>query len=130
MKRNDRGSVLVEAMVAVAIVALVLAVSYRALGSSALRTRAAEASRAATLVAQSRMASVGAEIPLESGRTEGVDGGFAWAVDIEDEPSGPSTTGQLLRVSVVVRDLRDGVRRASLTSLRLNPESDSQGYGA
>ena len=120
MKREERGSVLVEAIVAVTIIAMVLAVSYRAMGESALRSRSAEASRTAMLIAQSRMASVGAEIPLEIGRAEGVDGDFAWTVDIDDDPSGPSSTGQLLRVSVVVRD-HGGARRASLTSLRLGP---------
>jgi hypothetical protein len=121
----DRGSVLVEAMVAVAIIALVLAVSYRAMGDSALRSRAAESSRTAMLIAQSTLARVGGEIPLEVGRVEGVDGDFAWLVDIDDEPSGPSATGQLLRVRVIVRDKAGRARRASLTSLRISPQSSA-----
>ena len=130
MKRRDHGSVLVEAMVAVAVVAMVLAISYRALGQSALRARAAEASRTAILIAQSRMASVGADIPLQTGRTEGIDGDFRWTIDIDDEPSGPSASGQLMRVSIVVRDARTGARRASLTSMRLSPEVENPDYGA
>jgi len=96
--RNDEGSVLIEAMVAVAIIAAVLAVAYRSLGESALRVRAADSARTATMIAQSRLAAVGSDIPLAAGETKGTDGAFAWVVTIDAEPVAASTSGTLLRV--------------------------------
>ena len=117
---RDAGSVLVEAMVAVAIVAMMLAVSYRAVGDSVLRARAAEASRAAMMVAQSRLASVGPEIPLAPGQTTGVDGAFTWRIDIAPADEAPSGMGRLLSVTASVRD-RGPADRAVLRTLRLGP---------
>jgi general secretion pathway protein I len=113
--------VLVEAMVATAIVAMMLAVSYRAVGDSALRTRAAEASRTAALIAQSRLALVGSEIPLQSGETSGVDGDFAWRVRIEDADAAPSPMGRLMAVSASVRQGAARRDQVVLRTLRLAP---------
>ena len=95
------GSVLVEAMVAVAVISLVLmlAVTYRAVGESTLRARAAEAARTAGLIAQSRLALVGGEIPLAPGETTGVDGDFTWRVDVAPAPEESSAMGPLLAVT-------------------------------
>jgi hypothetical protein len=114
----DAGSVLVEAMVAVAVIAMMLAVTYRATGDSVLRARAAEASRAAILVAQSRIASVGAEIALTPGETTGVDGAYAWRVEVAPAAEDASATGRLMSVAAEVRD-RNGALRARLRTLRL-----------
>ena len=118
--RPDAGSVLVEAMVAVAVIAMMLAVTYRAVGESVLRARAAEASRTAAMIAQSRIAMVGAEIPLTSSDTTGVDGDFSWRVKIEPAPEDASTMGHLLAVTAIVRD-RNNIDRAILRTLRLSP---------
>ena len=117
----DAGSVLVEAMVAVAVIAMMLAVTYRAVGDSVLRSRAAETSRTAAMIAQSRLAAVGAEIPLAPGATTGVDGDFTWRVDIEPAPEDPSTMGHLLSVTARVRDGKRATDRAVLRTLRLGP---------
>ena len=116
----DSGSVLVEAMVAVAIIAMMLAVTYRSVGESVLRARAAEASRTALMIAQSRLALVGAEIPLAPGETTGVDGDYTWRVDIADAPEDPSAMGRLLAVTASVTD-RKGAERGVLRTLRLGP---------
>jgi len=123
-KRNDAGSVLVEAMVAVAVIAMILAVAYRAVGDSVLRARAAEAARDAAMIAQSRLAAVGAEIPLTPGETTGVDGDFVWRVTIDPATEDPSPMGHLLSVTASVRD-RNGraADRAVLRTLRLEPVS-------
>lgn len=118
-RSRDDGSVLIEAMVAVAIIAAVLAVTYRSLGESALRVRAADSARTATLIAQSRLAMVGNEIPLEPGETEGTDGAFAWVVAIDAEPAAASTSGNLLRVSARVRDIGARADRVRVDTLRL-----------
>jgi general secretion pathway protein I len=111
--------VLVEAMVAVAVIAMMLAVTYRAVGESALRSRAAEQSRTAALIARSRLAALGVETPLEPGQSSGVEGAFAWRIDVEPAEGPSSSVGRLLRVSVVVLDRRRGAERARLTTLRL-----------
>jgi len=107
-------------MVAVAVIAMMLAVTYRAVGESVLRARAAEASRTAAMIAQSRIAMVGAEIPLTSSDTTGVDGDFSWRVEIEPAPEDASTMGHLLAVTAIVRD-RNNIDRAILRTLRLSP---------
>jgi hypothetical protein len=120
-REKDAGSVLVEAMVAVAVIAMMLAVTYRAVGESVLRARAAEASRAAVMIAQSRLAMVGAEIPLSPGQTAGVDGDFTWRVAIEPAPEDASSMGRLMTVTAAVRDRAGGADRAVLRTLRLEP---------
>jgi type II secretory pathway pseudopilin PulG len=117
---EDAGSVLVEAMVAVAVIAMMLAVTYRSVGESVLRSRAAEASRTAALIAQSRLALVGAEIPAAPGETAGVDGDFTWRIEIVDAPEDPSAMGHLLAVTAIVRD-HAGAARSVLSTLRLEP---------
>lgn len=118
-RSHDDGSVLIEAMVAVTIIAAVLAVTYRSLGESALRVRAADSARTATLIAQSRLAAVGSDIPLEPGETEGTEGAFAWVVTIDAEPAAASTSGTLLRVSARVRDIGGRADRVRVDTLRL-----------
>ncbi len=119
---GESGSVLVEALVASAMVALVLAFAYRAMGEGALRARAAEEARLATLVAQSRLAAVGRDIPLEPGETKGLEGGFQWRVEVSpvaDGSGGASGAGQLYAVTAAVQ-ARQG-DRVALRSLRLGP---------
>jgi hypothetical protein len=99
---------------------MMLAVTYRSVGESVLRSRAAEASRTAIMIAQSRLALVGAEIPLSPGRTIGVDGDFAWRVEIAEAPEEPSAMGHLMAVTAVVTD-RKGADRGVLRTLRLAP---------
>lgn len=119
--RREAGSALVEAMVAVAIIAMMLAVTYRSVGESVLRSRAAEASRTAAMIAQSRLALVGSEIPLTPGETTGVDGDFAWRIEIDSTEEDASATGHLLAVTASVRGASGGADRAVLRTLRLAP---------
>lgn len=116
---RDEGSILVEAMVAVAIIGLVLGVTFRSIGENALRLRAASAAQTASMIAQSRLAMVGSDIALEPGETDGTDGAFAWTVVIEAEPAAASTSGRLVRVSARVREIDGHGDRARLDILRL-----------
>jgi hypothetical protein len=116
---SERGSALVEAMVAVAIIAMMLATTYRVLEDSLLRSKAAEVSRTATLVARSRLAALGAEAPLETGQTSGVEGSLVWRADVEPTSEPSSTIGPLLHVTVTVSDRAKGIERARLSTLRL-----------
>ena len=82
----DQGSVLVDTLVAIAIMSLTLVLAAHAVGDGARRTRAAEASGLETLEARSRMAEVGADIPLQPGRDSGEDGALDWQVEIAPAP--------------------------------------------
>ncbi|HEX4183568.1 MAG TPA: hypothetical protein VHY34_09940 [Caulobacteraceae bacterium] len=123
MSPPDRqaGSAVIEAMVAVAIIAVMLAVTYQALGQSTVRARSAETSRTAALIARSRLALVGADIPLEPGETSGAEGDFLWRVRIVAAPEAASDTGRLMSVTASVRSRRGGPDRAVFRSLRLAP---------
>jgi hypothetical protein len=118
---RDAGSVLVEAMTSIAVVALVLGAGYVAVGDSALRAQAADRSRMAMLVARSEMAAVGAEVPLTPGDADGVEGDFRWRTSIVEEAAPASATGRLLRVTVTVSDREHAAERARLVTLRLVP---------
>jgi hypothetical protein len=119
---RERGSVLAEAMISVAVLALVMAVGFRSLAQSARAAKAAQEVRIATLIARSELASVGGDIPLEPGVTEGDDNGFHWRVTLTDSPAAPSASGPLLRAEVVVNDPQ-GRPRAALASMRLGPSA-------
>ena len=122
MHDREGGSVFVEAMIAAAIVAVALGATFRTIGESARRTRLVEARRAALMVAQSELASVGADIPLRLGHTSGTNDGLLWRVDIEPYADGVdhADVGDLWRIAVVVR-ARDGGDLAALDTLRLGP---------
>jgi hypothetical protein len=120
MRRRDSGSALVEALIGSAIVALTLATMYRAITDSAARNRMAEEKRFANLIAQSELATVGPIVPVAPGVTTGVESGLPWRIQIEPLASPPpaSTTGQLWRVTVSVRNSR-GRQLVSLSTLAL-----------
>ncbi len=120
--RADAGEMFVEALIAAAIVAMALAATYRVIADSASRDRGAEARREALLVAQSELADVGAEIPLQVGRTQGVSGDMTWRMNIS--PYGePNAAGALLNVAVTVAPAAGGPTLARLQTLRLGVES-------
>ena len=122
MTGNERGSVLIEALVAVAILGGILALGFRNAGESALRTHRAELRRMAGLVAQSQLARVGADIPLARGTLQGVDGDFACTLTQLPAAVPPSRTGRLIVVAVDVRNRDGGASAARLQTLRLAPK--------
>lgn len=93
---------LVDALVAMALLTLTLAFAAQAVGDGARRTAAAERSRLAALEAQSRLDEVGGDIPLQVGRDEGQDAGLTWRVDISPAAGLASAQGRLLDVAVQV----------------------------
>jgi hypothetical protein len=124
MMKNDTGSVFIESMVAAAIVALSLAAMYRVIEDGAMRDRAVNAKQNALLIAQSELAAVGSAIPLAQGMTGGIEGPYAWRVDISPTEAGSpaSSAGSLLQVSVSVRPVDGGNAIVTLNSLALSPE--------
>jgi general secretion pathway protein I len=122
--RGDEGSVLIESMIAAAVVAIMLGGLYQTIGASAQRHRMIEARRAALMIAQSELASVGADIPVATGRTSGVSGGYIWEVETAPYGAGGITVSDagraaLVTVSVSARD--GGGPLATLRSVRLAP---------
>ncbi len=122
-RSDDAGSVFVESIIAAAIVAMALGGTFQVIADSAARTRAAEVRRAGLLVAQSEMAAVGAEIPLQSGETAGLSGDLIWRVRVSPYADGVEAraVGALWRVSVAVQPRAGGADVARLETLRLGP---------
>ncbi len=111
---------LVDALVAIAIMAVILTFAAQAAGDGARRTAASERSRLAVMEARSRLAEVGADIPLSPGRASGEGGDLVWLVDIAPADAVTSgLTGGLLAVVVTVKARKGGAELATLRSLRV-----------
>ena len=126
MRRSDAGSMLVEAMIAAAIVAIMLGALYTSIQGSAERQRMVSDRRLALLVARSELATVGEETRATPGVTTGVNGDFAWRIDIA--PYGgdlnPSAAGPLGLITIqVFRNGEQGRSLATLRTLRVMPRA-------
>ena len=119
--RRDSGAVFVEALVAAAIVAMILAATLRVISDGAARERMTESRRMALLVAKSELAAVGSEIPIEPGESAGFAGNLVWRADISpyDAAGGANSAGELMRVRISVRPRAGGPDLVVLDSLRL-----------
>ena len=123
---RDAGAIFVESIIAAAIVALALTGAFRVIADGAARDRTLSERRQALLVAQSRLASVGSEIPLRAGDSSGREPGVTWRVEMSPytDDIGPSDAGALLKVVVSVSDSRKGTELARLDSVRLAPQPE------
>ena len=114
---------LIEAIVAIAVVAMMLAVTFRATAEDALRVHAADASRAALLIARSRLTEASVALPFEPGTAVGNDGPYDWSVMVQPEPASSSAAGTLWRLTASVVERGHAGVRARLTTLALAPPS-------
>jgi hypothetical protein len=124
MMRSDSGSAFIEALVATAIVASVMAAMFGAIDQAGVRRHQIESRRTALLIARSELAAVGDEIPVTPGQIDGAQGDFLWRVRIEPgQPSGPagSLAGAPALVRVSVRAAAGGDDLVVLKTLRLAP---------
>jgi type II secretory pathway pseudopilin PulG len=121
--RREEGSVLVEALIAAAIVAMVLVAVFQIAADSAARRHGVETRRHALLIAQSQLAAVGSTVPLAPGAVQGRDGDEVWRIDMQpcNAGQGASAAGRLFCVDVSVRPAEGGAPWASLSSRRLAP---------
>ncbi len=85
---GESGSVLVEALVAVLIVAAMAGLWFETLGQGARQQRNLADRRTAMLVAQSQMATVGVITAIVPGETTGSDAGMDWRVTVQRFPDG------------------------------------------
>lgn len=112
---NERGSILVETLIATAILAMILAAAFQTLHDSARRARRVSDQRIALLIAQSRLAEYPLNRPAARGSRSGSDQGFLWRVDIVPAGGDRQTTVQL---AVSITSPRDPSVRVRLDSLR------------
>jgi|HubBroStandDraft_6_1064221.scaffolds.fasta_scaffold377155_2 hypothetical protein len=125
MMQRERGSVLIEAMVASTIVALMLAAMYSSIADSSMRSQLVAEKRMALMIAQSEMDSVGSILPLAPGTSGGVEGQYSWRVDIAPYPTpqGASGAGPLYQVTVSIRASDRTAALVTLRTLALGPVS-------
>ena len=116
-ERGEQGSVLVDALVAIGVMAVALTAAAQVMSDASRRMAAAEESRLALMEARSRLAEVGGDIPLQVGVVSGDDEGLFWRVEIEPAPGLSNQAGRLLDVTVNVADAR-GRGHAALSSRR------------
>ena len=121
LRCGEQGSALIEAVVALAVVALVLAVVSYGIAGTAARDRAAADTRMATMIAQSRIAAIGAETPLVPGRVGGGQGLYTWSTIITPAAAAPSSSGRLLDIDVAVARAGAETPLVRLHTLRLVP---------
>ncbi len=126
MRRGEDGFTLTETLVALFIMISAATLLYRGFASGMAAAGVADAQQAALTVARSRLASLGAEIPLEAGHHEGVADGVGWMLDVlpyaADEDGGQAGKPRAYWATVTVswqdRTARPG-RSLHLTTLKL-----------
>lgn len=106
----EQGFALAETLVATAIIAAMLGVTFQSIEAGARQARQVEDRRQAMLVAQSQMTAVGSTQSTSLGETSGITSGIRWRLLVQpyraNEPSG----ARLEQVSVtagLARDSRD-----------------------
>lgn len=117
---QEQGFVLVDAMVALSVFAVMSALLFQTVSSTALAKRQLVESRRAILIAQSRLAELQDQDSINSLQTGGRDGNFAWRTTVERSPSGATENSRGLEtVSVTVTNPATGRVIVTLKSLRL-----------
>lgn len=120
-----RGFSLLEVLVAFTILAMLLGALFQVFSGGLRAARAGDSYTRATVIAQSRLAALGVEYPLQEGTTSGsVDDTFHWRVIVrpyvDDQLPAGRGVPQPLSVDVeIFWEEGGGARSLSLTSMRL-----------
>ncbi len=126
-----RGFTLLEVLVAFAVLAVALGVSFEIFTTGLRGARSADALTRAVLIAESRLARVGVETNLTPGESEGeTDDGTRWRIEILDHPAEEGDDERVVTPSLpVLRDIivtvswgvASGQQSFELRSSRLAP---------
>jgi general secretion pathway protein I len=130
-RAREAGMTLLEVLVAFVILAVALTTVMQVFSTGLQGTRRAEAANIAAVIAESKLAMVGVEVPVRAGRLNGVEGnGFTWELEIAPyrEAEGIGETQppmDTLRVRVEVRwpGARGAAESFTLHTMRLAPAS-------
>ncbi|MDT7933691.1 MAG: type II secretion system protein [Sphingomonadaceae bacterium] len=114
MRRRERGFVLLEALVATAIVGLVLAASFETAATASAAARRSAETRGALMVAQSQLAAAGSAIPLAPGSVTGETGPYRWSVTMESAPAASPAMAVTVEAGTAARP-----RLVTLATLKL-----------
>lgn len=118
----ERGTALVEALVALAVFAAMLGVTYGAIADRSRAARLLQTERQAIGIAQSVLTRAGGDIALAPGVIDGREGDFAWQMEMEryqGEGAPPVGGPPLIEVTVAVRPIDSARPRIALRSLRV-----------
>ena len=115
---DERGFLLVEALVALAIAALMAALVFDSVWQMGRTATVAAEQRQALLLARSVLAAASVPGPGSPIAPRGTDGHLAWAVSNEPYRDSAGDGIALQQVSVAVRDAATGRVLARLTSLK------------
>jgi general secretion pathway protein I len=118
-RHRRNGFSLIETLIATAIVAGALAVTWQVVETGARQARAVEDRRLAILVAQSRLAAVGAAQNSSFGETRGTADGVRWRVSVKPYAQGPASAAKLEEVTVVTGMEGDKRDLFSLSTVRV-----------
>jgi general secretion pathway protein I len=126
-KLSERGFTLIEVLTALAILAVSLGVLFQSFSTGLRNVDVSEDYALATGLAESKLATVGIEEPLEAGETTGrFDDRFHWRVIVEpyaEEPADEDASAvEAFEVVITVAwGEADAERSISLATLRLAP---------
>jgi len=119
---ND-GFTLLEALVALAILSLFLAIAFGGLSQMLLRDREADLTRRTLRIAQNKLDELGIVEPLAIGSRQGVTPeGFSWSQDIRPASSTPLMGGDWVEVHVSAPGDTQRKRTITLTTFRIAAE--------
>ncbi len=118
--REDAGFLMVEALIALAIVALMAGVVFETVWQMGQTAARGGQQREAILLARSVMAAASVDTPAPAIAASGRDGGLDWT--ISSAAYGESGSGRPLReLHVIVREAGAGTVLARLDSLKVGP---------
>ena len=120
------GFTLIEVLVALAILAVASGFAFSTVSDSFARLSQADLEQQAVTVAETAMARLGHDLPIQPGGTTGAEGDMHWQVEVgtalTDPPPAAGLAAYPISVSVEWQDDRVS-RRFRLQSVRLGPEA-------
>jgi general secretion pathway protein I len=124
--RSADGFTLLEVLVALVVFALVFGVVAEIVQTGLRQSATAESRSWATLLAESQLARVGVELPLEIGETTGeTEDGLQWRTDIQlAEAPNEHQSLPSYQIQVTVSWGPSAAERVTLTTLRIGPPAE------